>query len=490
MSIGRNSAYNVLGAVTPLVLALVTIPIYLHLVGPARYGALAIAWLILGYFGMFDMGFGRATTQRLAALHDSTPEHRARVLWTAAAVNFGIGLMGAALLFVSADYFFRVHFKIDPAIRDEIIAAIPYLAASVPIATLSGVMTGALQGREKFLEVNLVTALGTSLFQIFPLIVAWVRGPEIKWLIIAAVVGRLAGLALLFRATHREMLRGHRPVFDVEEWWGLLKFGSWVSVTMLIGPALLAADRLMIGSFIGGLAVATYAIAFDIAQRTSLLPKALAQAIFPRIAQSDAAQSEALMLNSLKALNFAMTPLILFALFAVGPFLELWVGTATGAAATRICQVLLVAYWINAFAVIPYARLQAEGRPEVVAWITVGQVPAYLAALYLALEVYGLGGVAWVVVARCLIEVFVMFYYANRGVLVPGFLIASIALMGGALVVAEHVPALSLGGVAAALGFPLASLGVAWMLAGLETRAVMLTALQGLVSKVSQSRKG
>jgi len=489
MSIGRNSAYNVLGAVTPLVLALVTIPIYLHLVGPARYGALAIAWLILGYFGMFDMGFGRATTQRLAALHDSTAEHRARVLWTAAAVNFGIGLIGAALLYVSAEYFFRVHFKIDPAIRSEILASIPYLAASVPIATLSGVMTGALQGRERFLEVNLVTALGTSLFQIFPLIVAWVRGPEIKWLIIAAVLGRLAGLALLFRSTHREMLRGHRPVFDVEEWWGLLKFGSWVSVTMLIGPALLSADRLMIGSFIGGLAVATYAIAFDIAQRTSLLPKALAQAIFPRIAQSDAAQSEALMLNSLKALNFAMTPLIIFALFAIGPFLELWVGSSTGAAATRICQVLLVAYWINAFAMIPYARLQAEGRPEVVAWITIGQAPLYVGALYAGLTFGGLEAVAWVVVARCLIEVFVMFYYANRAVMLPVFLIANLAVMAAALAVAEHVAVLSVPGALAALLLPTASVALSWLLAGQETRAMIVAGLQGLLRKVPFSRK-
>lgn len=490
MSIGRNSAYNVLGAVTPLALALVTIPIYLHLVGPARYGALAIAWLILGYFGMFDMGFGRATTQRLAALHDSTPEHRARVLWTAAAVNFGIGLVGAALLYASADYFFRVQFKVDPAIRGEILAAIPYLAASVPIATLSGVMTGALQGREKFLEVNLVTAIGTSLFQILPLFVAWMWGPEIKWLIIAAVAGRLAGLALLFLSVRKDMLRGQPPVFDKAEWWGLLKFGSWVSVTMLIGPALLAADRLMIGTFIGGLAVATYAIAFDIAQRTSLLPKALAQAIFPRIAQSDAAQSEALMLNSLKALNFAMTPLIIFTLFAIGPFLQVWVGTSTGTAATRICQVLLVAYWANAFAMIPYARLQAEGRPEVVAWITLGQAPLYVGALWLALSFGGLGAVAWVVVARCLIEVFVMFYFVNRAVMVPGFLLANLALMSGALVVAEHVAVLSVPGVLAALAFPSVSIAVSWMLAGHETREIIVAGLHALLRKMPFSRKG
>lgn len=490
MSIGRNSAYNVLGAVTPLVLALVTIPIYLHLVGPARYGALAIAWLILGYFGMFDLGFGRATTQRLAALHASTPEHRARVFWTAAAVNFGLGVIGAALLYVSADYFFRYAFKTDDLIRSEILAAVPFLALSVPIATLTGVMSGALQGRERFLEVNLDNAIGTSLFQIFPLVVAYFFGPTISWLIFAALIGRLVGLALFFRSTFKEMLRGLRPEFDANEWLGLLKFGSWVSVTMLIGPAILVADRLLIGSLLGALAVATYAIAFDIAQRTSLLPKALAQAIFPRIAQSDDAQSRHLMITSLKVLNLAMTPAIILALFVIGPFLEIWVGAETGSAATQVCRILLIAYWVNAFAMIPYARLQAEGRPNVVAWITIGQAPVYLAALYLVLSGYGLEGVAWVVLARCLIEVFVMLYYANRGILVPVFFLANLSLLAIALLIAARVEVFSAPGLLAAGLLPVVSLAVSWSLAGSTTRGALLAGMHDILRKFPISKKG
>ena len=131
MSIRRNTAYNLLGSVIPLAVSLVTIPIYLNLIGESRYGVLAIAWLLLGYFGLFDLGLGRATAQRIAALRDASGAERAETFWTALAMNLCLGVFGALLMWPVAGYFFGQVFKIDDALRPEMPAAIPWLMLAV-----------------------------------------------------------------------------------------------------------------------------------------------------------------------------------------------------------------------------------------------------------------------------------------------------------------------------------------------------------------------
>ena len=188
MSLSRNTSYNLIGAVLPLLLSLLTVPLYLHLVGIERYGVLQIAWLLLGYFGLFDLGLGRATAFRIAALRDGPPEARAETFWSALIVNLAMGLVGGAILWAAARYFFVDHAKVSAVMRAETVAALPLLAVSVPIATLTGVLTGALQGREKFLETNSISVTSTALFQILPLAVAWSWKPCLP-LLLAAVAG-------------------------------------------------------------------------------------------------------------------------------------------------------------------------------------------------------------------------------------------------------------------------------------------------------------
>ncbi len=102
MSVGRHSLYNLAGSIAPIFVSIVTVPIYLHLVGATRYGVLPIVWLFLGYFGLFDPGLSRAATYHIARLHNASAKERGNVFWTALAVNAGFGIVGGLVLYVVA----------------------------------------------------------------------------------------------------------------------------------------------------------------------------------------------------------------------------------------------------------------------------------------------------------------------------------------------------------------------------------------------------
>ena len=72
-----NFVVNLLSPIARIAVSLVTIPIYIHHLGDARYGVLQIAWILLGYFGFLDLGLSRASTNALAKLRAAPQSDRA-----------------------------------------------------------------------------------------------------------------------------------------------------------------------------------------------------------------------------------------------------------------------------------------------------------------------------------------------------------------------------------------------------------------------------
>ena len=429
MSIRRHTAYNLLGAVIPLGVSLFTIPIYLGLIGEARYGVLAIAWLLLGYFGLFDLGLGRATAQRIAALRDASVAERAQTFWTALALNVGFGVIGGLILWPVAAYFFSQVFKVEEALRPEMAAAVPWLILAVPMATLSGVLSGALQGRERFLELNLISVMGTVLFQLAPLGVAWLHGPDLGWLLPAALMARVVTLAALLLRCRQQIFRGYAPCFIRAQAGQLLRFGGWVTVTAFVGPMMVILDRFVIGALSGAAAVAYYTVPFQLAQRTAVLPTALTSALFPRLAASQPDEALRLSDEAFRALAVVMTPLALLGVLCIDPFLGWWISQDFADRAAGVAQILLLAFWANGFAHVPYAQLQARGRPDQVAKCHLAEVVPYFVLLYLGLSLFGLAGAAAAFGLRVLVDLLLLSALAGsfgrvlRSLLIPSLLL-------------------------------------------------------------------
>jgi O-antigen/teichoic acid export membrane protein len=395
--IAKSTLINLAGAAIPAVLVLVTVPIYLRIIGEARYGILAIVWLLLGYFGVFDLGFGRAVANRIAALHDSTAEARQGIFWTGLAISAITGVIGGGILYLTGDWLFAQVFHISGSLRIEAEDAMPWMAFALPLAIFISLLAGALEGRQAFMALNSAQIIGTVLYQVFPLVVAYFGWITLPYLIASAIIGRLLSAAVLFSLAYRHIPLSLRPRFALDQVKSMLRYGGWITITGLVSPLLTVFDRFLIGAKVGMVAVTSYTVPYNLVMRISILPVSLQNALFPRFAMIELADAKELAARALVLLGAVMTPTVVIGLLFIKPFLILWVGAALAEKTVPVAQILLLGIWINTLAYIPYAYLQARGRPDLPAKFHVIELLPYIVSLWALIGWIGVKGaaVAW-----------------------------------------------------------------------------------------------
>ena len=431
-----NAVYNVAGALLPLGVTFVSLPYYLRAIGEERYGILAIFWMLLTYFNVFNAGLGLAATQQIARLKSDPGDERERVFWTALLLNLSLGAVGGAVLWASGGLLLDHLVRAPSRLVDEALSSLGLVALMVPVVTTGAVLSGTLQGLERFLGRNAVRILDSTLNQLLPLAAAYLFGPELEILIASVVVVRVISTGTAFWLCVRGLPIRKPFSFDLSLAPSMLKYGGWVSVTSVVSPLLSTLDRLVIGSLVGAKAVAYYTVPYSLAQRIGVLPRSLGSAMFPRFSAQGEAQRDALMAEGLRALASVVTPVVLAVVFAIKPFMTWWVGAEFADEAALPGQIIAVGIWFNSLGLVAFTRLRAEGRPDVVAKFHVAEVLPYLGFLWLAVTWWGIvgAGVAWS--ARVAVDAGLLLAAAGVSLATYGRLLVPVTLLASAMAVA------------------------------------------------------
>ncbi|MDQ6702146.1 MAG: flippase [Pseudomonadota bacterium] len=393
--IKTNFIFNVAGPIVPLVVGLITIPIYVSHIGAARYGLLSITWFLLGYFGFLDLGLSRASANALAKLGDSSLHgERAKVLVTAFWLNLCFGAVGAFILYLSGNFLIERLLSVPADLKPEIETAFPWVACVLPLALVAGLATGALESRERFLAANMLQVMGTTAGLVVPVICAVFISPSLSVVIPAAIIARVVSVLLSLGFAFRG--ERHLSPRNFDWTWGraLLGYGGWISVSNIIGPLLSSVDQLVIGSVLGVAAVAHYAVPMSLVVRSQLLAGALSRTLFPRLSRSTQDEANGLAEKAVVTLAYAYGAICAPAVVLAGPFLELWMGKDFGSIAGPIAELLLIGAWINALEFIFSALLQGQGRPDIVAKVHALIFIPYIAVLWFLMNRFGLLGAA------------------------------------------------------------------------------------------------
>ena len=397
----RNTASNFLAQLIPLVVGVACLPATIHGMGVARFGMLSLAWVLVGYFGLFDLGLGRATTKFVAEASGRGEDDRIpKIVWTSLTAQVLLGLTGGVLLALATPALAGRILKIPLELTGELRAMLYLLSASIPVIVCSRNLRGVLEAAQRFDLINVVRIPLGGLTFLIPLGGALVHAHVdvvVLWLIGAIVASALAYLAYSFRVF--PSLRAW-PSVDRALMAPLLVFGGWVTISNVLIPTLVYLDRLLIGAIVSVAALTYYTTPHEIASRLLIFPIALSTTLFPAFSALAAHNREdlkRLYILSLKYVVLGLGPVALVGAVFADSLLRVWLGSDFAAKSSLVFRILSVGVLLNALSLMPSNLLDSIGRPDARAKVFLSYVVVYVGLLWFLIARFGIVGaaIAW-----------------------------------------------------------------------------------------------
>jgi O-antigen/teichoic acid export membrane protein len=457
---------NLLSPMTRIVVALVTVPLYLHHIGDARFGVMSIVWVLLGFFGFLDLGLSRAVTNALAKLSDAPQAHRARVLLTTFGLNSGIGVAGGIVLYVFGGLMLKHFISMPAEISAEVSHALPWIACLLPLTLISAAGAGALESRELFLLVNLIQIFAMTLAQVAPVVAAIFVSPSLAVVIPTAAVSQGLGAILVLVVVYR--LEGPFSLRAVD--WGearkLLGYGGWMFATQVALTGLGSVDQFVIGSVMGVASVAHYAVPMSLVQRSLTIPVAFGRTLFPRMSSLSGDAAHVLGTRALAMMAYGFAAICAPAIILSSTFFRYWISADFAVVSAPVAQVLFPGMWMGALSMVGFTLLQSQGRADITGKQHIIEFLPFAAILWAATLGFGIVGAAAAWSLRGTADALVMLWLSGMKKGDFLLLLPPAALLAASLVLARFLDSNILINFAVAAFIGAASLVLGYLFSG------------------------
>ncbi len=410
--IAKNSLWNLFGNVLPGLLGIVTIPLIIQNIGIESMGILTLIWTCIGYFNLFDFGVGRALTFTISSLIGQKKWQEISFhIFSGLLMIFLFGLLGTALVLSGRSFILTQFFNPSSSLGNVTYQSLFWMGISLPFVLLTTGIRGVLESFSAFRELNLIKTLMGFFNYLSPYIVSlWTK--RLDHIVLILVIGRI-----IFTLAHfwilEKYLHQHPESSLEKKWWTkknwnrfqwfseemkvLFAFSGWMTLSNIIGPLMVYADRFFIAKSLTAGETAYYTIPFEAVTKLWILPGALAGVLFPAFAQM--LQKDQQRLDFVFGQSFKVFALILLPIaIIVGIFSEnimtLWLGLEFASKSYLIFTILTFGVIINCFAQISFALVQGSGATKITAFFHFIELPFYIPVVYFLTSKMGIQGTA------------------------------------------------------------------------------------------------
>jgi O-antigen/teichoic acid export membrane protein len=402
-----NISFNLVGTALPLLAGLLVFPVLLEKMGAERFGVLALIWVIVGYFGFFDLGLGRAITFSYAKELDKQPADRSYdSLKSGLTGLFLLGFIGFVVMLLLASVITGFGKFTNPALVPEATSAFRIISFCIPFVLLTNGGIAVLEAESRFAEINFCRAPMGGLLYIAPLL-AYTFNPNLMSVAISLLIVRSVFCAIfLVLALSRLWGKLKTSKSSSTEAITLLSYGRWIALSYVIGPAMLYGDRFVVAGTVSVGAAGIYVIIAEVLTKILILAGAIVSVYFPKLSAMGINHPEAAVVhkNALLANLIAMLPPIFVAVIFGEQLMTYWFGRSFPPESILTIYIFAAGVLFNSFGLVFQSFIQAAGRPDITAKLHVAEFVMYITYLIVLANLFGVVGAALAWTIRTLIS--------------------------------------------------------------------------------------
>jgi O-antigen/teichoic acid export membrane protein len=396
-TVAIGAVWNIFGRVGPLLVAIAATPFLVRALGVDRWGIFTLALSLIGVFGIFDFGFGRALTRLVSERLATGDEAQAATpVITGIVVLAILGVLGGLVMAALARHYTTQWLHLPESLQHEVLLGLYVLCASAPLVVLNAALWGVLSAYQRFGTANLVNTPIMALYYLGPLAVL-PFADNLAAVMLVLVFCRAVMTWCYWRICLNAMPSLRQGRFRFASVLPVLRFGGWLTVSNITWPLLLYMDRFVIAAVLSTAATAYYATPFDLIVRFTIVPLAIMQTAFPAITASyRTAPQKAARLFRLGSLTVAVVlfPAAFIVVMFAQDLLQLWLGKDFAAHAAGVLHLLGVGVLFLCADSVPTGLLDGIGRPDLNAKLSVVSILVYVPVLIGLLRVLGIEGAA------------------------------------------------------------------------------------------------
>jgi len=416
----RNISSNFFTQFWLLPIGFFSTPFIFHKLGVNQYGLLVLLNTIPVYFSVLNLGIIPALIKNISELKVNN-QNLDSILKTSFTVYFFLTIIWGLVIFLLSNLLTKTVLKIPIELKDIAIVSFKLLSLSFILSSLTNFFSAIPQALQRFEIFNLKNLIIGTFVPLGTILLLLFQKSIIEIIYLNIFINGLTLIIFYFIA--QKLLPQSYFHFNINltSLKKILSFGIFKFISNLNTRIVFQLNEFLIATFLPIGQVSFYSIPATLSEKVvNLLPN-ITTPIFPLASELHSLSLKDKLIQlykqSVKLVNFLITPIIIFLFFFSYKFLSLWINQDFASQASIVLKIVSISYLLASFPAVPVIILEGMGKPKIPTIFSTISALMYLTFAFILIPKFGLMGAVLAVFFNRIIQVPVFIFFTTNKIL-------------------------------------------------------------------------